>query len=659
MPWHLLGAAILLCLAPRVSALDLQLRIDDLVAPKFSLQGIRARVALSPPGLLDIRIAQVSLQDRHWQDVSLRCPRPQISRGLIACPRGMLQGDQSIPLSFRYWPTQRRLQLQLQPEAQEQWGVDLRWHAGQVNADLKVTQGQAMRLNEWLPTQFLQMGQGTFDLDGKLQWQRAGGSHFDADMTLYQASFSNAAGTRAGEKLEAHLHLTGQQRATWEWQGDLQWASGEVFWQPLYFPSGPRRLIAHGEFSPAGISIRDGELHWAGIGAAVLNASWDRASRKFLNWDVAGKGLALDNLYPVFIKPFLPAGVLQKIQLQGLADGDIAFRQGKMQALNWKLQQTSIVHDEQKFAFEGVDGVLAWDRATVRANHLKVAKGRYEKLDVGAFQLQADIAPDHVTVPPLSLPILDGMLNVEQIDAKRVDGNWQWTMSAALQPVSMERLSRALQWPTMQGTLSAIIPEVHYEHRGLRVEGALLFRVFDGTVVVRDLSASDLLSPTPHVQADIDMRNLDLALLTNTFSFGSIQGRLDVNVDDLELFAWKPVRMDANVRSSPVGDYPRKISQRAVQNITALGGGGGAAALQRSFLSFFDQFGYKQIGISCRLANGVCEMGGVRDAPTGFVLVEGGGIPALTVIGYNRQVDWNELLARLQRVTKGSKPVVQ
>ena len=30
--------------------------------------------------------------------------------------------------------------------------------------------------------------------------------------------------------------------------------------------------------------------------------------------------------------------------------------------------------------------------------------------------------------------------------------------------------------------------------------------------------------------------------------------------------------------------------------------------------------------------------------------VRGGGIPALDVIGYNRRVDWNELVARLQRV---------
>ena len=37
-------------------------------------------------------------------------------------------------------------------------------------------------------------------------------------------------------------------------------------------------------------------------------------------------------------------------------------------------------------------------------------------------------------------------------------------------------------------------------------------------------------------------------------------------------------------------------------------------------------------------------------AETYDLIVRGGGIPALDVIGYNRRVDWNELVARLQRV---------
>lgn len=48
-------------------------------------------------------------------------------------------------------------------------------------------------------------------------------------------------------------------------------------------------------------------------------------------------------------------------------------------------------------------------------------------------------------------------------------------------------------------------------------------------------------------------------------------------------------------------------------------------------------------------------LGGV---PVRIMLIEGGGIPALSVVGYNRRVDWPELIERLRRVTD-AKPVVK
>lgn len=53
-------------------------------------------------------------------------------------------------------------------------------------------------------------------------------------------------------------------------------------------------------------------------------------------------------------------------------------------------------------------------------------------------------------------------------------------------------------------------------------------------------------------------------------------------------------------------------------------------------------------------------MGGVEEACGGYVMVRGGGLPALTVIGYNRRVDWSELLDRLQDIVqKNVRPVIQ
>jgi hypothetical protein len=105
---------------------------------------------------------------------------------------------------------------------------------------------------------------------------------------------------------------------------------------------------------------------------------------------------------------------------------------------------------------------------------------------------------------------------------------------------------------------------------------------------------------------------------------------------------------------TPVTDESRhRISQRAVTNLSSIGGGSGgsvAAALQGGFLRFFDDFGYDRIGLSCRLANDVCIMGGVEPAPAGYYIVKGAGLPRINVIGSQTRVAWTTLVRQLGSV---------
>ena len=56
----------------------------------------------------------------------------------------------------------------------------------------------------------------------------------------------------------------------------------------------------------------------------------------------------------------------------------------------------------------------------------------------------------------------------------------------------------------------------------------------------------------------------------------------------------------------------------------------------------------------------VCYMGGIEPEPgSRYTLIKGGGIPAINVMGYNRNVGWQELISRLQRVTQENEPVIQ
>jgi hypothetical protein len=76
-------------------------------------------------------------------------------------------------------------------------------------------------------------------------------------------------------------------------------------------------------------------------------------------------------------------------------------------------------------------------------------------------------------------------------------------------------------------------------------------------------------------------------------------------------------------------------------------------------LKIFKTFGYKRIGLSCTLRSDVCSMGGLGPAKDGFTMVEGSGLPRLTVVGHQKDVDWPTLVRRLQTATQGDGPVVR
>ena len=231
--------------------------------------------------------------------------------------------------------------------------------------------------------------------------------------------------------------------------------------------------------------------------------------------------------------------------------------------------------------------------------------------------------------------------------------NWYWHLSMNLTPISMSEFSKTLGWPSMQGKISGQIPQVSYAGKQLVMDGAMTFNVFDGTIGMDKLKIDDPLGVAPRLSADLLMRRLDLAALTRTFSFGDISGKLDGDVRNLVLENWKPVYLDAYIHTSE-GKHAKKISQRAVENITALGGEGTAAAVQRTFLRFFKEFNYDKIGLSCHLRQDICEMGGVESTATGYIIVKGKGIPSVTVNGYTQKVSLADLWGRIKRITDGN-----
>jgi hypothetical protein len=652
----LFGAAAAVCgVIYDAYAKELTLSLDDLHAPAFSAAAVRA--TLSGPGLrqLDLELGRLAVAGYTWRNLKLRCPNLETAGMRIACSRGVLDTGEKIPVSFSYVRDSGEVTAEFKPSADEAVTVSGRLGGAGTVLHVKFTRASLARLAPWLPASAPKIKAGR--ASGEVQLR---GAAVNAKLDIDGLAFADASGLHAGEKIAGALTADATGKGDdWRWTAQLAWRAGEVFWQPFFVTANKQALRAEGTTGKGLTELRGGVLEAPGIGTVAFNARWNHATREFESLDARGAGLRMSPLYEQVLKPLVEGTALADLRIEGTADVAVKRERSTVTAVDLQFDGISLEDRQRRFALFGVSGRIPWRGEQPSTGELTLKGGEVLKLPLGAARVPLRMRGLRVAVDSTRIPVLGGALQLRDFAAGTTDGSWRWRMSGELEPISMEQVSHALALPTMHGTISGVIPEMRYRKQVLAVDGALLVRVFDGTVTASGVELIEPFGRAPRLHANVEAKALDLELLTRTFDFGTMTGRMDATVRGLELVNWQPVRFDARLASSP-GKYPRRISQRAVQNISALGGAGAAGAIQRSFLRFFDQFGYDKIGLSCRLANGVCEMDGVERAPQGYVIVKGGGIPAISVIGYNRNVNWTELVERLKRITQENvKPVVK
>jgi hypothetical protein len=481
---------------------------------------------------------------------------------------------------------------------------------------------------------------------------------FVANLNLRNASFSDEAGLHAAEKLTGYLTIVARQDGeTLHFNSALNWQSGEMFWQPLYIANGGHELQANGSLKGDILTLDFATLKLDKVGDLKFSGQTNTKTFKIQNLNADLPNLDLAEAYPLLFKPFLGKSMLNNAELSGKAALNISVVDAQVKTFEVHLKDVNIDDKNKKFAFYDVNADIPWSYDEYTKVTLSYQNGQLLNMPLGRTSIGAQVNRYSLVSPEISLPILDGAFKLSDISAARINENWYWHLRATLTPVSMPDASRAFKLPIMQGKASAEIPLVTYSGGILTTDGAMTLNVFDGIATVTQLTMINPLSETPRLSADMNLRNLDLGSLTRTFKFGGIEGKLDGDVTDLEMVNWKPVKMDASMHSSP-GKYTKKISQRAVENISSLGGAGAGAAVQRSVLRFFEQFNYTKMGLSCKLRDDICEMNGIGSTDGGYVIVKGSGIPAITVLGYNRTVSWSELVDRIKRVIEGNTKAV-
>ena len=406
-------------------------------------------------------------------------------------------------------------------------------------------------------------------------------------------------------------------------------------------------------------SWRDGEA-LAAEGSAVLAS------------DGGVRSLELDlnsrNLGPTttrYLSGWLGLAGLSDLELRGGFDASLRIDAGRLQAATMDLHAVDIIDPRGRFRFDAVSGTPRFSASAPVSGELHWRGGELYGLAFGPASAAIDSRDGVLRLrDAVSVPMLGGTLRFDGLTLRPPgDGTGaELTFGLSVEQLDISQLARVLGWPEFRGVLSGRIPNARYANDRLDFDGGLTLSMFDGTVAVSSLAMERPFGTAPSLSADIDLDDIDLLALTEVFDFGSITGRLDGHIHDLRLVDWSATAFDAELRTDKKPGIRQRISQRAVRSISSVGDGSGfgVAGIQGQLIGLFDDFGYSRIGISCRLGNEVCEMGGLRSAGNAFTILEGSGLPRLTVIGHNRLVDWPTLVERLAAVGKGEvKPVVE
>lgn len=672
---RLLPLLLLACIGP-APARTLTARIARVATTVATLEGVTVRLdwpAQAKQGELSLTAKRIAAPDLGYRytDATWRCPLQRDGQGGWRCD-GMLQSGKSKPL---------RLSLDLGVASTDavlsQGRARFALHRQAATPDLTtidltyvpIAWTQALLSQAW-PDAHLKSG----ELGGRLAVEaperkplRVAGK-----LTLSGAGLDTPDGGIAAENISGVFDIdyrksAGASQATLD--GRLQ--KGELLAGNAYvaLPDSPVMLrIDAKQSGSAGwrlprIDWRDGDtLRVAGSAALSEDAALQ-------DLDIEVNSRDISPLRQRYLSGWLGLFGLGDVELAGAMNARVNLQKGTLRNIDAVLHDV-VMHDANgRFRFDGLDGDVRYSSSEPIDSELRWRGGQLYGLDFGAARLPFTSRDGALRLrEAVDVPMLGGRFGLDNLTLNPPAGDSGMRMSfgLTLDRIDFGKVSAALGLPAFSGELNGRIPNARYADDRIDFDGGLLLGLFDGTVTMSAMSMERPFGVAPTLSADIVLDDIDLQALTGVFDFGSISGRLDGRIDHLRLVDWSATAFDAQLRTQKVPGVRQRISQRAVQNISSVGDASFVSSLQGQLIGLFDDFGYARIGISCRLANEVCDMGGLDSGAAsgsggqGFTIVQGSGIPRLDVVGFNRRVDWPVLVERLAAVGKGDvKPVFE
>jgi hypothetical protein len=536
---------------------------------------------------------------------------------------------------------------------------------GQHSVDLKFARQEleALKGLEQLLPELDWISRGYIDTELKFRQPPDSASELVIQLGVGNIGFDSPDGRFAAEALFVEVQVAA---LISEWSSPAITGavrSGELLIDDLYrdFSDGAMEFELQPQWREGKLDVRSIRLtdhHSLRVeGRVVMDSRSDSDS-----WKVEINRLELEfpGAYERYIEPVAAAWTLNGLAVTGRIAWSGQWSGGEFSSGDLGITDLSIVDTQRRrFAITGLDarmrpGDHAFDSSLAWRGLL------LGRINLGPGKVALDSEPGKFAiVQPLVLDVLDGRLTLYELSVLLPGGSGDAAgepdihLRADLEELDMEQLTAAFEWPSFAGKISGRIPGVRFEDGVLEVEGEIRVDVFDGLVMLEDLRIERPFGVLPSLAANVELENLDLDLLTSTFSFGRISGRIDGYVRDLRMLDWKPVAFDAWLGTPENQRGSKGISRQAVNHLTTLGGGSATTALTGPIMRLFNNFSYKRLGLGCRMQNNICEVRGVSEDNVSVLIMEGAGVPKITIRVFNRSVDWPQLLSQLVAASEG------
>ncbi len=666
--------------AAAIETLDFGIRRID--ADVWSAEGIAVKVSLGAAGRIGVAVSidKVTLAGaaRTLRGVQIECAAVSLLATTYRCARAeariaeSLLDNKPFTLTIDYNRQSGAIRVRSAdlPVLGQRVTVDGAWHGDGWSAKLQGMNLEASSLYAGLSGAMTALpGAEVFagQVSVTAEASAAGSASPTASVTLEtrDLAMSNESGTLASESLAARVEITLQANGS---AGDFDYSlsvvadDGEAYFEPAYFDfAAPLTVQANGRVDTENRKLELAHLSYRHTGAldasASAQVSWS-GKPVVDNAVLSIEKMTFPGAYRTYVQGFLVGTPLAKLQTGGTLHGSVGITANRPGAVDVVIEKLDADDVEQRLAVYGVRGEVHWrgrEHPAGPDSNIGWDGGFIYATGIGPGNMVLALSGDDVALRnAMRVPVLDGALVIDTFVAEALASERPaLDFDAHLEPIGLPRLTTALGWPAFPGTLSGEIARLSLRDGVISLGGGLVAQVFDGTVRVSELRIEQPFAANRRGFATITLDNLDLGLITDVFSLGRIAGRLDGRIDGLQTVKNQPVAFDARFYTPPDDKSRHRISRRAINNLSEISGGG-TALLTSGFLRFFEEFGYRSIGISCRLTRDLCEMNGLKPAERGYYIVEGRGIPRIDVIGHSRAVNWPRLVTQVRQALASS-----